>query len=92
MTKTYLLAMYFGPIIPLAYPVTAISFFIEYWVNKYVLLRRHSRPEKMGENLNRSMLQFIPIGGLLNSFNSMLYHYMYNPDSLLAGGVGFIIT
>jgi hypothetical protein len=42
--KTYLLAMFYGPIMPLAYPITFASLCMEYWIDKFILLRRHSRP------------------------------------------------
>ena len=64
--KTYLLAMLYGPMLPMAYPITAISFFIEYWVDKYILLRRHTRPERMGNSLDKTIIRFLPIGVLIN--------------------------
>lgn len=82
--KTYLLAMIYGPGIPMAYPITALSLFAEYWVHKYCLLRRHSMPERIGDKLNRTMMFFIPIGILLNTLTNLIIHYFYNPDSLNA--------
>ena len=64
--KTYLLTMLYGPMIPIAYPVAAISFFFEYWIDKYRFLRRDRRPANMGKNLDRTMTRFIPIGVILN--------------------------
>jgi len=58
--------MMYGPIIPIAYPIAAISFFVEYWVDKYILLRRLCRPENIGKNLNKTISRFIPVGVFLN--------------------------
>ena len=66
LMKTYLLAMLYGPMLPIAYLITAISFVVEYWLDKYLLLRRHTRPERMGDNLDKTILRFLPIGVLIN--------------------------
>ena len=58
--------MMYGPIIPIAYLITAIFFFVEYWLDKYILLRRNCRPPNIGKNLNAVILKFIPIGVFLN--------------------------
>jgi hypothetical protein len=50
--KTFLLAMFYSPILPIVWPVTVLSLIAEYWVSKYLLLRRHSRPETMGNDLD----------------------------------------
>jgi hypothetical protein len=50
--KTVLLAMFYAPMFPVAFPITLFSLILEYWVGKFVLLRRHCRPETMGKELD----------------------------------------
>ena len=45
--KTYLLTMFYGPILPIAYPIAGLTYVIEYWVDKTILLRRTPRPESI---------------------------------------------
>ena len=66
LMKTYLLTMFYGPIIPIAYPIAAVSFIIEYWVDKLILLRRTPRPETIGKYLVRNIIRLLPIGVFLN--------------------------
>lgn len=46
----------------------------------------------MGSKLNSVMLRFIPIGILINSGSSFIFHYMYNEDCVVPGLAGFFIT
>lgn len=82
----------YGPILPIAYPITAIVFFVEYWIDKYILLRRNCRPPNIGKNLNVVILKFIPIGIFLNCIGSMIFHYNYNSDTMPATVTGLIIS
>jgi hypothetical protein len=50
--KTFLLAMYYSPILPIVWPITALSLVAEYWIAKYLLLRRHCRPDNLGNDLD----------------------------------------
>ena len=51
--KTYLLAMQFGPILPISYTITALSLLVEYWVDKYNLMRVHMKPKSSGKSLKK---------------------------------------
>ena len=90
--KSYLMVMTYGSIIPIAFPIMAISFFFEYWIDKYILLRRNCRPPIVGKKLIKIMSQFIPIGVFLNCLFSMIFHYSYNSDTLYATITGLIIS
>ncbi len=90
--KTYLLAMFYGPIMPLAYPITFCSLIVEYWVDKFILLRRHSRPLAMGKELNETIQRFIPIGVLLNCASTMLFFTEYDRRNLIPSVIGLVIS
>jgi hypothetical protein len=92
MFNTFLLAMFYGPMIPIAFPITAMSLFAEYWLFKYLLMRRHTMPEKIGSELDQTMLKTIPIGSAILSVSSMIFHYNYNSDALIPCTVGLVAT
>ena len=48
-----------------------LAIFIQYWVNKYLLLRRHCRPPRLGGELSHSMsnmLELIPVLMFIGAF------------------------
>ena len=84
--------MTYGPMIPIAFPIAAISFFVEYWVDKYILLRRNCQPPIIGKNLVNTISRFIPIGVFLNCLFSMIFHLHYNSETLVASLTGLIFS
>ena len=90
--KSYLLVMVYGSIIPIAFPITLVSFLVEYWIDKYLLLRRNCHPPIIGKNLIKIISRFIPIGVFLNCLFSMIFHYEYNSETLTATSTGLIVS
>ena len=90
--KSYLLVMVYGSIIPIAFPITLVSFFVEYWIDKYLLLRRNCRPPISGKNLIKIISRFIPVGVFLNCVFSMIFHYRYNSETLPATSTGLVVS
>jgi len=84
--------MSYGAIIPIAFPIATISFLIEYWVDKYILLRRNCRPPIIGKNLVNTINRFIPIGIFLNCLFSLIFHYDYNSETFVATVTGLIVS
>jgi len=92
LMKTYLLAMFYGPILPIAYPITAISFIVEYWVDKYILIRRTPRPEAIGKYLVRNISRLFPVGVFFNCISSMVFYYKYDHDALTTSVLGLVVA
>ena len=90
--KSYLLVMMYGSMIPIAFPITLVSFFFEYWIDKYLLLRRNCRPPIIGKNIIQLISRFIPCGVFLNCLFSMVFHYNYNSETLIATSTGLIVS
>lgn len=72
--KTLLLGMFYGPVLPLVYPITAFSLVAEYWVSKYCLLRLHRRPENLGHFLDKVILRIVKLAPLLLATSNFLFH------------------
>lgn len=46
--NTVMTCLWFSPVIPLAIPLAAIFTFLDYWINKRMLLRKYKRPNMFG--------------------------------------------
>ena len=69
--KTVYLVCFYVYILPHTVLLGVLCIFIQYWINKYVLLRRHSRPPRLGGQLShamRNMLELIPICMLAGAY------------------------
>jgi len=58
LTTLSFLALWLGPGIPILLPMAAMAFFVQFWVDKYLLLRYFSRPKgkfdrQIADELNR---------------------------------------
>jgi hypothetical protein len=58
--KTLIVTFAYAPIVPVALMFSLAALVIEYWVDKVLLLRRHSRPQRMGGDMARDMVRIIP--------------------------------
>jgi hypothetical protein len=53
--------IFYSPIIPLAIPLAFIGSFLNYWVYKYMLLRKHKMPEMFGDMMATFFADFMPV-------------------------------
>ena len=90
--KPYLLAMFYGPILPIVFPITILSIFAEYWVGKIVLIRRNCRPDDLGNDLDVYILRLVKLGVLIFAATSFGFNYQYNEEALAAGVIGVVIA
>lgn len=63
--KIYLQSIFFMPILPIAPLIAFVAIFINYWVQKYVLLRRAARPISIGHKIVETCVLFIKITPLI---------------------------
>lgn len=80
LCKTILLTFCYAPIVPLGFFFSTLAVFFEYWMFKYLLLRRHSWPKKLSGDLARAMFNVIPWSVLLYSIMNFVFMYYLNPD------------
>jgi hypothetical protein len=90
--KTFLLGMFYSPMLPIVWPITILGLIGEYWVAKYLLLRRHSRPGNLGNQLDEVILRGIKIGALLFAVSNFFFHYEQSTDTIVPGLVGIGIA
>lgn len=61
MTTTTALGLIFGPAMPIVYPITALALALQYFANKYALLRVHSKPPMLGGGLSEIFTRYLAI-------------------------------
>jgi hypothetical protein len=55
----FLLAITYSPIVPLVIPVTLAGYLLDYWANKWLLLKWSCRPKGGDEKIAMRMLLFL---------------------------------
>ena len=53
--------IFYSPIIPAAIPLACVGSFVNYWVYKYMLLRKHKMPEMFSDMMATFFVSFMPV-------------------------------
>ncbi|CAG9334203.1 unnamed protein product [Blepharisma stoltei] len=80
--KTLLVCFIFAPLFPLGLAIGLGSVIIEYWTDKIILLRRHSRPRTYGDAMSKNMLNWIPILILAYATSNCIFQYIMYKENL----------
>jgi hypothetical protein len=59
--KTLMIIFVFAPIFPVGLLIGSFSMFLQYWTDKYLLLRRHARPPQLGSKISDNIMRWMPI-------------------------------
>jgi hypothetical protein len=62
LVKTYMVTMFYAPMLPVGILISAVALGLDYWATKYMLLRVHARPKKHGVGIYDSLLDWISRG------------------------------
>lgn len=90
--KTYLLTVFYAPVLPISFAFCLFAITLGYWVDKAMLLRVNARPARLGSALNSSMQAFIPLGCVLYSASTVFFFYDYGVKQWAAGLAGCCIS
>lgn len=88
--KTYLLTLFYAPILPLAYPLGLLALVLQYWVDKFMLLRVHARPDVLSDELDEAMLSFISFGPLIYAATNTVFYFDFTAEAAVPGIVGLV--
>lgn len=72
--KTFMVAIIYAPILPIGLLIACIGIGMEYWIDKYMLLRRHSRPSRISDEIGDLISSLIP--WVIFLYSLMLFIYM----------------
>jgi hypothetical protein len=75
-----LVTMMYGSGIPILYPISALFFFVTYWVDKILIFYYYRKPELLDHNLALRTLQWFKYGLLFHVIGAVL---MYSNSSIL---------
>jgi hypothetical protein len=79
--KTFIVTLAFAALIPLGVLISLFGLVLSYWVDKTLLLKRHSRPNRLSGRLQEVMSKFVPWA--VSIYAAMTYVWMnaLNPDN-----------
>jgi hypothetical protein len=92
LMKTYLLSLMYAPVLPIGLLIGLAAVMLQYWVNKYMLLRRHSRPVRLSDELDDMMLQFVALGCAAYAASTYYFFYDLDSDLFLPGAIACGLT
>ena len=67
---------FYMPVMPIGIVISIVGLFCDYWMNKYLLLRRYARPNLLGNKLNNSMIEYLEFVPLFMSVGSLVFHIL----------------
>ena len=82
----FLLAITYCPIVPLVIPVTLAGYLVDYWANKWLLLRWSCRPKGVDEKIAMRMLLFLNPAVVLYAVTTLLAFRQIRTDMQAVGG------
>ena len=68
-------SIFYSPLIPHAIPIALVGTIIDYWTNKYVLLRKSKMPDMFSELMANFFANFLPY---VSFIWSVAFLYFYN--------------
>ena len=68
-------ACFFSYILPLGPFITAVFLGLQYWVDKYLILRRFKKPQRLGKELSLDLAETLEVGVVLLVAGSMLFKW-----------------
>ena len=74
--RSFLVACFFSYILPLGPFITAVFLAIQYWVDKYLILRRFKKPQGLGKELSLNLAETLEAGVVLLVAGSMLFKWV----------------
>ncbi len=70
--KSFYVSCFFFYILPIGPFITLLFMLVQYWVDKYLILRRYKKPPRLGKELSLSLAEKLEIGLVLLVAGTML--------------------
>jgi len=91
LMKTLIVTLVYVPILPFGLIVSSVGVVLMYWTDKYMLLRRHARPNRMSSELSQVMTSTLPLAIFLYSLTNYYFILVLNPDDSLPAFIWMLI-
>ena len=90
--KTMLFTGFYANLVPAGILISLIGLFITYWTNKYMLLRRHSRPKALGKESTEEMSNFLGLFFMSFTAGNLIFDRIILDDIFNYNWIAFIIA
>ena len=90
LLKTFLLTLVYAPMMPIALGFGVVALVFQYWVDKVMLLRFLSRPERLSHSLDDAMRRVVPIGLLLYAISNWIFFWNLVEGCYVPGLTGVV--
>jgi hypothetical protein len=87
VTKMFLVALIYAPLLPIGLLIAMCGIAFDYMISKYLLLRRHSRPNRLSSDLSNTITRLVPFGIFLYALSLFFFMNMLESDG---AGVAFV--
>jgi uncharacterized membrane protein (GlpM family) len=82
--KTFVVCLMYAPMLPVGLLIGTIGIFVDYWVSKILLLRRHTRPLRLSSDLSNAMMRIIPFTVFMYALMTYVFNFVLESDSSAA--------
>jgi hypothetical protein len=82
--KTFIVTLVYAPLLPAGLLVSFLGICVEYLVDKYLLLRRHSRPNRLSCDLANVMTTMIPWAVFFYSVMNFVFNDVLESEGALS--------
>ena len=73
--KTLCLTAFYTPLNPIVIPITFFGFILNYWVDKYLIFRRHKDPEQLSPHINKVLSNYLDSVPLCLALGGIVFKY-----------------
>lgn len=78
--KTLIVTLSYAPILPLGVLISIVGIIVQYWVDKMLLIKRHSRPARLSGALSAAMVRIIPFAILIYAIMNYVFMWKLNSE------------
>ena len=79
--KTMWMSAFYASVIPFGIVISIIGLILVYFIDKWLLLRRYTRPHLLNAKLNKEMIEYLEFVPLFMSIGSLIFHLkVYDTD------------
>ncbi|CAD8171330.1 unnamed protein product [Paramecium pentaurelia] len=77
------ISLLFAPLLPISLLFCSSGLLLYYWIQKYLLLRRNSKPPFQSFHLNREMMNLFELSPIILAVGQMWTDYIFNSSSAI---------
>jgi len=90
--KTMLFTAFYASVVPVGILFSIAGLIITYWTDKYLLLRRHCRPNALGKELAEDMADFLELFFVSLTAGNLIFEKIHFDETSGLNWIAFIIS